>query len=186
MSETTSTSPDPNTVPGPTTDAGGAAEPVPGEVLTRTLGALYRELLEGMPPGEPTWITSGGTEGGLYGSIDDLTAQQASRDLEGTTLAAQVEHVRWALQLVNDYFDGVAPTADWSASWLVSEVDDAAWERLRRDMRRTGDRLLSNLANRQRWNEGMNMQGAFASYGHTAYHVGAVRQIRKRLLEDRD
>jgi len=159
-----------------------APETVPGPALTRTLEGLYRELLEGMPTGEPTWVTTGGPEGGLYSAVADLDAEQASRELDGTTVAAHAEHVRWALQLVNDYFEGVEPTSNWSESWKVSTVDEREWAELQAALRDAGARLLENLATRQRWNEGMSMQGALASYGHTAYHVGAVRQLRKRLL----
>lgn len=162
------------------------SEMVPGEVLTQTIAGLYRELLHGMKAGEPTWITTGGPGSALTGSISDLSAEQASRDLDGTTIAAHVEHVRWALQLVNDYFDGQEPTADWSASWSVTTVSPGQWDRLREDLQRTGDRLLENLNTRQRWNEGMSMQGALASFAHLAYHLGAVMQMRKRAVQERE
>lgn len=162
---------------------GTAAELVPGAAITASLAGLYRELLEGMPAGEPTWITNGGPEGGLYGTVSGLTAEQASRELDGTTAAAHTEHVRWAMQLVNDHFDGVEPTSNWSESWKVKAVEERAWAQLRDDLREVGELLLTNLTTRQRWNEGMNMQGALASFGHTAYHVGAVRQLAKRLQD---
>lgn len=157
-------------------------ELVPADTLTETVAGLYRELLQGPPSDGPTWITSGGPETALYGCVADLSAEQASRDLNGSTIAAHVEHMRWALQLVNDWFDGQAPGADWSESWSVSAVDPAAWEKLRADLRTAGDRVLANLESRQRWNEPMAMQGALSSYGHAAYHLGAILQMRKQVL----
>lgn len=156
-------------------------EQVPGSTLTQTLAGLFQELLQGIPAGDPTWITTGGLESALQGTLQQLTAEQASRELDGTTIAAQTEHTRWALQLVNDWFDGTEPTADWSASWSVRTVSPAEWDELRSDLQRTGEQLLHNLRTRQRWNEEMSMQGALASFGHLAYHLGAIRQLQKRV-----
>lgn len=170
-----------------TAPAAGSAqlnEQVSGRELTATLSSLFRELLEGRPRDEPVWMISGGHESGAYGTTEGLSAEQASRELNGTTLAAHVEHLRWALQLVNDYFDGQAPTADWSASWSVKEVDEAGWEDLKAGLRKEGEALLENLETRQRWNDEMAKTGALASLGHTAYHLGALRQLRKRLTDE--
>lgn len=149
--------------------------------LTRIFLERFRELLEGMPVGQPTWVTSEGPEGGIYGTLDALTAEQASQDAGGITAAAHAEHLRWALQLVNDYFDGKEPTANWSASWSVTEVDDEEWDELRAKVRATGERLLANVSASQRWSDEMSLNGALASYGHTAYHLGALRLLQQRI-----
>jgi len=161
-----------------------ATEQVSGARLTKALHDRYQELLEGMPAGEPTWVTTGGPEGGINGTLAQLSAAQASRDVDGVTAAAHAEHVRWAMQMVNDFFDGCAPTSDWSASWTVREVDEAAWDKLRDDLRQVGAKLLENLRERHSWAEEMAMLGAFASYGHTAYHLGALRQLMKRVRSE--
>lgn len=159
---------------------------VPAERLTRAFHDRYKELLEGVPAGEPTWVTSGGHEGGVYGTLAQLSAQQASAEVDGTTVAAHAEHLRWALQLVNDHFAGVEPTGDWSESWLVNEVDAAAWNELRRALEEAGTRLLSNVLERERWGDSLAITGALASYGHTAYHLGALRQLQKRVEGSND
>lgn len=162
-------------------DENAAPRPVAEKDLTSVFIERYRELLEGMPEGDPTWVTSGGPEGGIYGTLGALSAEQASTEIDGTTAAAHAEHVRWALQLVNDYFDGKEPTSGWSESWLVSRVDEAAWDALRAKLRATGERLLTNVRDSQQWGDEMSINGALASYGHTAYHLGAMRQLHKRL-----
>ena len=63
----------------------------------------------------------------------------------------------------------------------MREVDAEQWDRLRAELREAGERLLENLRERQRWNDDMAMNGALASYGHTAYHLGALRQFMKRV-----
>lgn len=158
-----------------------APRKVVGESLTSLFLERYRELLEGMPEGDPTWVTSGGPEGGIYGTLESLSAEQASTEIDGSTAAAHAEHVRWALQLVNDHFAGKEPSGDWSESWLVSRVDQAAWDALRTRLRDAGEQLLTNVRDAQQWGDEMSINGALASYGHTAYHLGALRQLRKRL-----
>src|SRR5690554_1689151 len=149
--------------------------------LTSTYESHYRELLEGVPTGQPSWVTSGGPEGGVYGTIEGLSAEQASRRLNGTTLAAHVEHLRWAMQLVNDYYDGKEAPPDWSESWNVTTVDAGSWRELRDSLRTTGDKLLKQLATPVEWDQEMGRMAMLASYGHTAYHLGAIRQLAKQV-----
>lgn len=152
--------------------------------LTTTFIGKYRELLEGVPTGEPTWVTTGGPEGGVYGTLDDITAEEASRDLGGTSIAAHTEHLRWAIDLVNGYFAGKEPPSDWSESWRVKEVDEAAWSALKQAIRKAGDTLLAGVPVHHSWREEFAVSGALASYGHTAYHLGALRQLKKRVREE--
>lgn len=148
--------------------------------LTSTYAVHYRELLEGVPAGQPSWVTTGGPEGGLNGTLERISAEQASRPVNGTTLAAHVEHLRWAMQLVNDYYDGKEAPPDWSESWSVTTVSEQAWSELRRSLRETGDTLLSHLSVPVAWDQEMGRLAMLASYGHTAYHLGAIRQLAKQ------
>ena len=155
-----------------------AARDLPS-ALTETYASHYRELLEEMPRGQPSWVTTGGPEGGLYGTLEGVTAEEASRDANGTTLAAHVEHLRWAMQLVNDYYGGKDAPSDWSESWSVSSVDEDAWRTLKEAVRATGDKLLGHLSTPVEWEQEMGRMAMLASYGHTAYHLGAIRQLAK-------
>lgn len=143
----------------------------------------YRELLEGIPEGEATWITSGGPGGGLYGTLEVLTAAQASQAFGGTSIIAHAEHVRWAIALVNAYFRGTEPAAAWSESWRVSQLDDKAWRELRNSLREEGSSLLRNIESLHRWDEEAAINGALASLAHTAYHLGAIRQLQRRVTQ---
>lgn len=157
------------------------AAPLSGAELARNVTDLFHELLEGMPGGQPTWITSGGPDGGAYGTIAALDAAQASMALGGTSVAAHVEHLRWALQLFNAFFEGQPPPANWADSWLVSTVTEGEWDQLQDDLRATATEALGYLSNRSWWDDAGFMRGVLAAYGHTAYHLGALRQLRKQL-----
>lgn len=149
--------------------------------LTRTYEIHYRELLEGVPEGEPTWVTSGGAAGGLHGTLGNLTAEQASQQVNGTTLAAHVEHLMWAIQLVNNYFRGEAAPHDWSESWSVNTVNADAWQSLQEAVQAAGDELLAHLSSPAAWDQEIGRLVMLASYGHSAYHLGAIRQLAKAV-----
>jgi hypothetical protein len=65
---------------------------------------------------------------------------------------------------------------------LVSTVDAAAWDRLRAELSATGERLLANLRRPAPWEQAGVSKSLLFSFGHTAYHLGALRQLRKQLL----
>lgn len=151
--------------------------------LTGLFIERYRELIEGVPDDEPTWVTTGGREGGLLGSVKGLSAEQASRDFSGTSIASHVEHVRWAIELANGFFRGDGSRPSWSESWSIKTVDKAGWEALRSGLQRAASELLGHLGSKQSWEEALSVTGALSSFGHTAYHLGAIRQLRKLVLD---
>lgn len=142
----------------------------------------YRELIEGVPDDEPSWVTTGGREGGLLGSVAGLSAAQASRDFAGTSIASHVEHVRWAIELANGFFRGDGSRPSWSESWSVKTVDAAGWAALQSGLESAAAELLGHLEDKQGWEDALSVTGALSGYGHTAYHLGAIRQLRKLVL----
>lgn len=179
--DTTSSANDVITAANPSAEASTG---VPAEQLRSVLHDLYLELLEGMPEATPTWVTSGGPEGGVYGTLADISAERASADVGGISIAAHAEHLRWAMAVDNQYFAGHTPRPDWSASWSVREVDGPAWDQLRADLHRTGDELLQHLATRTDWVTGPMLKGVLTSYAHAAYHLGSLRLLAKRTGGD--
>lgn len=150
--------------------------------LTGLFIERYRELIEGVPDDEPTWVTTGGREGGLLGSVAGLSAAQASRDFAGTSIASHVEHVRWAIELANGFFRGDSSRPSWSESWSVKTVDAAAWTALKSALESAAAELMDHLESKQGWADPLSTTGALSGYGHTAYHLGAIRQLRKLVL----
>jgi len=63
--------------------------------LDRSIAMLFRELIDG-PDGPAAWMLNGG-DVGLLRSLDKLTAASASAAPEpgGSTIAAQVDHIRY-------------------------------------------------------------------------------------------
>jgi len=151
--------------------------------LTGLFIERYRELIEGVPDDEPTWVTTGGREGGLIGSVTGLSPEQASRDFAGTSIASHVEHVRWAIELANGFYRGDSSRPSWSESWSIKTVDKAGWEALRSGLESAATELMGHMHSKQSWEEVLSVSIVLSSFGHTAYHLGAIRQLRKLVLD---
>jgi hypothetical protein len=78
---------------------------------------------------------------------------------------------RWAGGEENPFAD-----ADWNASWQRTTVTEEQWQSLRDRLAREGAAWQKVVESRSDWNE-ITATGALSSAAHTAYHLGAIRQI---------
>jgi hypothetical protein len=145
----------------------------------RALGKLLTELFDGPPKGE-AYLLNPGDPGLLY-QLDAIDAAAAStRAMPGkTTIASHVDHVLYGFTLMNRWAEGEPNPwagADWEASWQRSEVSEDQWRSLRDNLRRETDKWRKHVADRDSWDD-MSAAGALSSAAHTAYHLGAIRQI---------
>ena len=142
-----------------------------------SLTTLLDELLHG-PPASAAYMLNGG-DAGLLGSLEHVSAEEASRALrDGATVAAHADHLRYGLSLMNRWADGEDPfaNADWSASWRVTSVSEAQWRELRTSLASEAHRWRKALAGDRSLDEtALNI--VLASIAHLAYHLGAIRQI---------
>jgi hypothetical protein len=67
-------------------------------------------------------------------------------------------------------------TADWVASWKRVHVTDREWAALRQALESEARAWLETLRTSRGYSL-MELNGVIASVAHTAYHVGAIRQI---------
>ena len=146
--------------------------------IAKTLATLFGELVEGAPASGAYILNAG--DAGLLRSIDKLSAAAASVPTStGSTIAAHVDHVRYGLGLLNRWAAGEEnpfADADWNASWQRATVTDEKWQQLRDSLRREADKWQAAVAARQDWDD-LAAAGTIASVAHTAYHLGAIRQI---------
>lgn len=143
------------------------------------------ELFDGTPTGEPTWVTSGGPEGGLFATMDSLSAEQASTLLGRTTVAAHVNHLIFAVGMVNRWAQGQEPEGDWSDSWKVQTVSAEEWDQLKTRLRAEARQLLAGPADGLDWQSPEMANYGFATLAHTAYHLGAIRHMATQLADFR-
>ena len=161
-----------------------------GAVLTDHLAAvayLIRETFEGSPEGQPSAYLDRTV--GFFNTLDALTADQASADHFGTTIAAQTEHAKFYLDKMCDFLHGRTEQVKWDDSWLIETVNDAEWTALRGSVRRTYENTMVCLAELKESSE-MKLGISIGLVAHSAYHLGAIRQIAKhaaaRAVADSD
>jgi hypothetical protein len=153
------------------------------------LARLFSELTEGAALGGEAFILNSG-DAGLMRSLDKLSAVDASHSANGgATIAAHAQHVRYGLWLMNRWArERGNPFADakWDEAWKTNSVSDAEWSEIR-----------SGLAGEiQQWRAVLQSPpenliepetlGIYASVGHLAYHLGAMRQISKAMRGPRE
>lgn len=153
-------------------------------IFQRALTVVLREIFDGHPPGGDGYLLNPG-DPGLLDQLDGIDAAAASaRPMPGkTTVAAHVDHVEYGISLLNRWAAGEAnpwADADWEASWRRGTVTDEQWRALRDRLRRSAGQWQKAFVARQDWEE-LTAAGAIASAAHTAYHLGAIRQILAAL-----
>jgi hypothetical protein len=148
-------------------------------VFQRALSTLLTEIIEG-PPGSEAFLLNPG-DPGLLKQLESIDAQTASsRSFPGkTTIASHVDHVLFGFTLMNRWAAGEPNPfagADWNASWLRTSVTEGQWQALREKLRQETATWRKHVAERTAWDH-MSAAGALSSAAHTAYHLGAIRQI---------
>ena len=88
------------------------------EESTKQLLAVLREALEG-PAEEWSYFTDHGPEAGMFGTLEKLSAAQASRSVGGTSVAAHTHHVGFGLEAAAAWIRGDQTSRDWQESWSV-------------------------------------------------------------------
>lgn len=114
----------------------------------------------------------------LTETLAPLTAAQAS-EANGpgqATIAAQVEHVCFYIEVLERVMDGQAPgPIDWKEIWQRrAGVTPAEWDELRTRLR-DGYQRVARRARGFDWRGENDIAGVLAVLVHTAYHLGGLR-----------
>jgi hypothetical protein len=116
----------------------------------------------------------------LFDTLETIHAAEASRPVGGkcASLAAQVSHVTFYLEVLEDYMLGhETGEIDWDEIWrTVQEVTPDEWESLKTQLKQTYQRLFTMLRGLRSWDDEASIEGALAMLVHTAYHLGEIRQ----------
>jgi hypothetical protein len=146
--------------------------------LGRSLSSLFGELAYGARTDDAFVLNP--ADAGLLAALDGLSAAEASlSSLEGATVAAHADHIRFGLSLLNRWATGEENPfggADWMAAWRRTTVTDAEWAEVREGLRGEVEKWHAALQE-PREVAGTDLDGVVASVVHLAYHFGAIRQI---------
>lgn len=157
--------------------------PTTDSIFQRALSKLLIEIFDG-PPGNEAFVLNPG-DPGLLRQLDSIDAATASsRSMPGkTTIASHADHVLYGLTLMNRWASGEEnPFADanWNASWQRTSATEAQWDNLRKRLREASASWQQFVAGKSDWDD-LAASGALSSAAHTAYHLGAIRQILAAL-----
>ncbi len=157
--------------------------PTTDSIFQRALSSLLTEVFDG-PPGPEAYILNPG-DPGLLRQLDSIDARAASsRPMPGkTTIASHADHLNFGLSLLNRWAAGEENPfagADWNASWKRTTVNEDQWRTLRAALRDQAEKWKNAVDARTDW-DNISASGALSSAAHTAYHLGAIRQILAAL-----
>jgi hypothetical protein len=148
------------------------------DYFVKSLAYLLHETFEGSPDGQGSAYLDRGV--GIFPTLDKLSAEQVSRAVNGTSIAAQTEHAKFYLDRLCEFIKGRTEKVNWEDSWLIEDVSDEEWSALRGSVRKSYENALHCFAENQDWSED-NVGMAMGMLAHTAYHLGAIRQIAKAV-----
>lgn len=149
-------------------------EQIPIERFTYTLFGLLTETFESV---YGIFLDKGTS---LFETLDGISHEQASRATSGrcATLAAQVNHVRFYLDVLEEYMlETRTEQADWDSSWRVGAVTAEEWEGLNARLRESYARVRATMEGFDSWDNDSRLGGAVAIVVHTAHHLGEIRQM---------
>ena len=77
-----------------------------------------------------------------------------------------------------EFMKGRTEKVNWEDSWLIETVNETEWNYLRVAVRKSYENTLLTFAEIEDWNED-TLGEAIGIVSHTAYHLGAIRQMMK-------
>jgi hypothetical protein len=121
----------------------------------------------------------------LLTTLETVSSQEASIPVGGkcASLAAQVAHVTFYLEVLEKYFRGEHPgKVDWGEVWrTVEKVTPQEWDESKRKLKEAYHRIEKMFHENETWNDD-SIGGSMAIVVHTAYHLGEIRQALCTLI----
>jgi len=146
--------------------------------FTQALSILLRETFEGMPtPEEQVYLDR---DAGIFMTLGRLNARQASTEINSGTIAAHCEHARFYLELLDNYLNKDFRILDFKQSWRIKTVGEDEWDALRENVSRTYRKISETFEKNEEWALD-SITVAMGVVAHTAYHLGAIRQLVKNI-----
>ena len=146
---------------------------IPLKLFTDELFPLLEETFESV---QGIYLDKGTS---MFETLETITAEEASRPVSTScaSIAGQVEHVRFYLQVLQDYMrQKEVGKVDWDASWYLKTVTAPEWDALKQRLRLAYQDLTALVKGFETWQGENELGGALAIVVHTAYHLGEIRQ----------
>ncbi len=155
------------------------SEPISAAVFSDNLFSLLVETFESSPNPGSIYLDK---KAGLFDTLAKLGASQASQEVLGTTIAAHVAHTAFYIRALERYLGGFTGKTDWTESWQTRTVTPEEWEALKAQLRGDYERASGKLRAVTTWGEDQ-LDFGMDIVVHSAYHLGAIRQLAKQIKE---
>lgn len=146
---------------------------IPVETFRSALLSALDEVFVGTELPYTTFTDKGASIFETLRTIDAGTASRTFSERAGN-IAAQVNHVRFHLDVLMDGLRNGFGPADWEGSWKVGAVDAGEWQDLIDRLQQSFEETRAFAAGWVNWNADF-VSGAFGLIGHAAYHLGEIR-----------
>lgn len=143
----------------------------------KDLLVLLRETFEGSPEEGSAYLDRGI---GFFSTIENVSAEGASKEIISTSIAAQTEHAKFYLDRLVEFIEGRTEKVNWDQSWLIETVNEEEWDILREGVKGSYENVLRCFAEVELWDQN-NIGDSIAIIVHTAYHLGSIRQLAKAI-----
>jgi len=142
-----------------------------------SIKTLLIETFEG-PNNEGNYFTNTNSKNGIFRTLDDISSEEASLSINGSTIAAHSDHTRYYLWVARQAISGKNFEKNWETSWSISHVDEKKWREIKQELKDEYTTLMEELdtIDLEEWLT--NVLGIIA---HSAYHLGSLRQMAKAI-----
>lgn len=143
--------------------------------FTGNLFQLLKEFFESPPSTGAACLDQ---KTGLFDTLNALSAEQASKRVQDApSIASHCEHVCFYNDLLMGDLQGkIVGKVDWKQTWAKQTVNDGEWQTLNLTLKKQYQDLMEMLESFESWNED-RVGNPMAILAHTAYHLGAIRQL---------
>jgi DinB superfamily len=146
---------------------------IPIENLSKPLKQLFDETFTKV---HGIFLDKGTT---LFDTLDTISAEEASKSISSNsaTIAAQVEHLRFYLDVLNTYIrEQEIGKVNWREIWeTVGTVTPEEWEAIKTRLKASHAAVLATINSFENWDGEYEIGGALSILTHTAYHLGGIR-----------
>jgi hypothetical protein len=148
-------------------------------IFQRAVSKLLTEVFDGPPTPEAYVLNSG--DPGLLRQLETISASAASlQPVRGKpSIASHAHHVYFGLSVLNRWLSGEEnpfANADFNESWRRTTVTEQEWRAICESLRKEADTWRQAVVARREWDD-MSAAAALSTIAHTAYHLGAIRQV---------
>jgi hypothetical protein len=148
-------------------------------IFQMAVSKLLTEVFDGPPTAEAYVVNPG--DPGLLRQLETMPPATASlQPIPGKpAIAAHVHHIYFGLSMLNRWLAGEEnpwADADFGESWRRTTVTEEEWRSLRQNLRNEAEAWSKAVVDRTKWDD-LSAAAALSTVAHTAYHLGAIRQI---------